>query len=86
LNLLFGKNRGSDEKNPEFVNSLKTMAIDRNLDFVYARFLADLNPDGKPPAPRMTRIGLIQNSIQIPTTEPFETQRQVRLLDILSFG
>lgn len=59
------------------MTGLKEQCREQGLDFLYSKFLCSLNPDGQAPPPRVTRIGLIQNGIQLATTEAFQEQRKV---------
>jgi beta-ureidopropionase len=73
--VLQGANQGGAVRAIELPSELSLTACERNFDLQAYRFAAAAE---QLRAPRIVRIGLIQNSIVKPTTAPFVEQRQAR--------
>ena len=73
--VLYGNNAGAALQSVSSVDGAAARAASSNFDLQQYRFIAaaeQLRP------PRVIRVGLIQHSIVLPTTDPYDDQRQVR--------
>ncbi len=72
--ILFGWNCGKPVAAVPLAPNLTAAAAASNFDVQAYRFDAAAE---QLRAPRLVRVGLIQHAIQLPTSAPFEEQRQV---------
>lgn len=77
--MLYGLNMGKPVAAVQLAPEALAAAEAGGYDLQAYRFTAA--PEQLRP-PRVVRVGLVQNSIQVPTTAPYAEQRQVRLLSL----
>lgn len=77
--VLYGANQGKPAAAIDLPENVQKSAHAHNFDLQAYRFTAAAEQFR---APRIVRIGLIQNAVVRPTTAPFSEQRQVRVFPV----